>query len=63
MLDSFTKQQKLEILQLLDNLCMGAEHSHTDPDDWSGLSTQYTLDSEAFRKNIQEKIKEVELEE
>lgn len=44
---------KIEILELLDNLMTGAEHSQTDPDDHSGINTKYTLDSERFRANIQ----------
>lgn len=44
---------KIEILELLDNLMTGAERSQTDPDDHSGINTQYTLDSERFRANIQ----------
>ena len=50
---------KLAILNLLDNLMVGAEKAITQSDDPSGIYTEYVLDSEQFRKNIQQEIEKL----
>ncbi len=54
------KSLKIEILELLEEMCQGAEHYQTDPDDLSGLNTKYFLDSEQFRRNIQNELKKLD---
>ena len=50
-------QIKLIVLNLLEKLMDGAEKSVPDPDDWSGCNTEWILNSERFRQNIQEELK------
>lgn len=50
---------KLAVLKLIDRLMEGAEKSITDPDDYSGVNTEYLLDSERFRRNIQKEIEAI----
>ena len=55
-----TRQDIKVFLSLLDELCIGTEKSITDPGDYSGCNTEYVLNSEAFRANIQNKLDKVE---
>ena len=50
----------LEFLKELDNLIEGCERAVYKEDDPSGDYTDYVLDTEAFRKKLQERILEVE---
>ena len=48
---------KLEFLELLRELVRDAVTvGRSDPDDWSGLHTQYLVDQEQFMKNIETAI-------
>lgn len=47
---------RLEILELLDELLSGCECMQTEPDDPSGLNAKFTVDSEALRAKIRERI-------
>lgn len=47
---------KKEVLELLRDLIQNATISHTDPDDWSGLSTYYMVDQEQLLKNIEAEL-------
>jgi hypothetical protein len=50
---------KKEVLELLKELVSTASISHSDPDDWSGLSTVYYVDQEQFLKNIEAALENI----
>ena len=49
---------KLEVLELLKNLIADASIWHTDPEDYSGVYTDYYVDHEQLMKNTESKIDE-----
>lgn len=50
---------KLEVLELLKDLVSDAIHINSDPDDWSGIYTQYLVDQEKFLENIETEISKI----
>ena len=52
---------KLEVLKLLRYLLSDASIGHTDPEDHSGLNTDWYVDHDKLMKNIEDEIIEEEL--
>ena len=49
-------------MNMTDECFIGAEKMILAQDDPSGCRTEYVLDSEAFRENLQKKIDELEVD-
>lgn len=45
-----------EVLELLQEVVSGAQHSYTSPDDYSGVNTRYYVDQEQLLRNIAERL-------
>lgn len=50
---------KREVLELLRDLVSDAICINSDPDDWSGIHTQYLVDQEKFLENIETEISKI----